>query len=128
MEMEWTGLQTLRTSAWRYRCRAWTPPIVRSWSRVFFRAQVFHFGTTFAGQVFDSERPLEVGQQVQGGDATFALGQQPSVGPAYACAAASWSAVRVQPPVVTPNGDGINDAVRCRILAVGIGGEPVKWR
>jgi len=82
---------------------------------VFFRAQVFHFGTTFAGQVFDSARPLEVGQQVQGGDATFALdGNQVWAG--IRLRGRLVSAVRAQPSVFTPNGDGINDAAGVEYL------------
>ena len=110
MEMEWTGLQTLRTSAWRYRCRAWTPPIVRSWSRSSSAPKSFTLARLFAGQVFDSERPLEVGQQVQGGDATFALDSN-QVWAGIRLRGRLVSEVRAQPPVVTPNGDGINDAV-----------------
>ena len=77
---------------------------------LFFRAQSFHFGTWFHGAVFDSERPLEVGQRVEAGDALFSVGGQPSVGghPARRRAATTSRSGDIGNHA---NGDGINDVV-----------------
>ena len=75
---------------------------------LFFQAQSFHFGTSFHGAVFDSERPLEVGQRVQAGDALFQLeGNQVWVG--IQLDSRLLHQVGVETPVLTPNGDGVND-------------------
>ena len=77
---------------------------------LFFRAQSFHFGTWFHGTVFDSERPLEVGQRVEAGDALFQLeGNQVWVG--IQLGGGLLQQVGVETPVLTPNGDGVNDVV-----------------
>ena len=77
---------------------------------LFFRAQSFHFGTWFHGAVFDSERPLEVGQRVEAGDALFQLeGNQVWVG--IQLGGGLLQQVGVKGPVLTPNGDGVNDVV-----------------
>ena len=77
---------------------------------LFFRAQSFHFGTWFHGVVFDSERPLEAGQRVEAGDALFQLeGNQVWVG--IQLGGGLLHQVGVETPVLTPNGDGVNDVV-----------------
>ena len=82
---------------------------------VFFRARVFHFGTRFEGRLFDSDRPGEVGQLVTDGDATFRLdSNRLSVG--VDLAADLLQEVGVTSPVVTPNGDGVNDEVGFRYV------------
>ena len=77
---------------------------------LFFRARVFRFGTMFSGEVFDSERPGEVGQSVVAGDATFLLdSNQLSV--ATELKVGLLQDVGLSSPVVTPNGDGVNDEI-----------------
>ncbi len=76
-----------------------------------FNAAVLRYGSTFSGRVWDSTQPLEVPQSVQAGDAS----------PAYA-ANRVWVAtpavqqavlqLGVGSVVLTPNGDGVNDAGR----------------
>ena len=76
-----------------------------------FEAQVLRYGSTFAGRVWDSARPLEVPQGVNAGDATAEYeGNRVSV--ATAAAERDFLQVRVAPALFTPNGDGRNDGVR----------------
>lgn len=77
---------------------------------VFFRARVFRFGTVFDGELSDSKRPGDVGQFVSGGDATFLLNSN-SLSVGVDLSGALLQAVGVSNPVVTPNGDGVNDEV-----------------
>ena len=60
--------------------------------------------------MFDSERPLEVGQRVEAGDALFQLeGNQVWVG--IQLGGGLLQQVGVKEPVLTPNGAGVNDVV-----------------
>lgn len=63
-------------------------------SRRSVRCRHQYLGTSFAGQVFDSERPGEVAQQVVPGNATFRLDGDHQF----------LQQVEVQPQVITPNG------------------------
>ena len=78
---------------------------------VMFRGEVFRFGTTFAGRVFDSEAPAEVWQTIGSGDATERLdGNSVSV-QTRSLAGSVLGALEVGGGVCTPDGDGINDVV-----------------
>ena len=72
-------------------------------------AQVLRFGSRFEGRVGDSDRPLEVPQSINDGDAT---GEYEGNTVAVETAAADEGAllrVRVSESVATPNRDGVND-------------------
>ena len=89
---------------------------------VFFKAKVFRYGSRFHGELFDSTRLLEVAQVVEEGDATFALeSSQLTVG--IDLGGSLLRGVAVEPAVVTPNGDGINDRVRIGYTLLELAGE-----
>lgn len=91
---------------------------------VFFRARVFRFGTVFDGVVSDSGRPGEVGQAVTAGDATFALdSNRLSVG--MELSGSLLQQVGTSSPVVTPNGDGVNDEVSFQYTLLQLAGAQV---
>ena len=73
-----------------------------------FVAQVLRYGATFDVRVADSERPLEVPQGVNAGDAT---GDYEGTRVSVATSAREQVLLQVQvaPAVFTPNGDGFND-------------------
>ena len=77
---------------------------------IFFEAEVFHYGTSFVGRVFDSERPLEVGQPVEAGDASFRLDSN-RLWVGVGLDGEIVQDVDAQPRVLTPNGDHTNDEV-----------------
>ena len=88
---------------------------------IFFRARVFRFGTVFDGVVSDSDRPREVGQAVAEGDATFAIdSNRLSVG--MGLSGSLLQEVGTSSPVVTPNGDGVNDEVAFRYTLLQLAG------
>ena len=78
--------------------------------KIEFEAQVLRYGATFDVRVSDSDRPLEVPQGVNAGDATAEYeGNRVSV--ATAAQEQDLLQVQVAPAVFTPNGDGFNDGV-----------------
>ena len=91
---------------------------------VFFHARVFHYGTVFSGRVFDSERPVEVGQYVEAGDATFQMdSNRPVVDVDLGSRFVGETAAL--PRVFTPDGDGVNDllTIRYTVLLLAGGGD-----
>ena len=78
---------------------------------VLFRARALRYGAAFAGHLFDGERPHDVAQPVIPGDAvdevfSDRLWIETSIAVKSALAAAA------SPPVISPNGDGMNDETR----------------
>ncbi|MSR83178.1 MAG: hypothetical protein EXS58_09680 [Candidatus Latescibacteria bacterium] len=76
---------------------------------VVFRAPVLRYSTSFDGWVRDTERPLELAQRVNPGDAASELASEVlSVRTTFS--GRLLDQVQVSPRLFTPNGDGVNDA------------------
>ena len=78
---------------------------------VYFRAPVLRYGTPFDGWVRDSERPLELAQRINPGNAapefvSETLSVRTSLSPRLL------ADLLVEPRVFSPNGDGVNDSSR----------------
>ena len=78
---------------------------------VYFRAPVLRYGTPFDGWVRDSERPLELAQRINPGNAapefvSETLSVRTSLSPRLL------ADLLVEPRVFSPNGDGVNDISR----------------
>ena len=76
-----------------------------------FSGEIFRFGATFAGHVFNSETPGDIQQPVQPGDATaFRDGNTLSV-QSLSLGSEILSALDLGTGAFTPNGDGVNDGL-----------------
>ena len=83
-----------------------------------FQTAIFKFGTVFAGRISNSEHPQEVPQSLESGDAdALSESNRLSVGLTRLGEQAIGDLALI-PSVFSPNGDGINDAVRieCDVL------------
>ena len=88
-----------------------------------FRSRIFRFGTVFSGRVMDSQRPEEVAQVVSPGEADPIVDSNTlSVGLAEV-GRRTVNALTVEPPVFSPNGDGINDRMSLEYELVNVGGD-----
>ena len=77
-----------------------------------FQAEVFKFGTVFAGRLFDSQQPLEVPQSVAAGDADELADSNRLSVDLVRFGQRAIGSLTLDPPVFSPNGDGVNDAVQ----------------
>lgn len=78
---------------------------------VIFRAPVLRYGTAFDGWVRDTERPLDLAQRINPGDAAGELPSE-TLSVRTSFSDRLLANLRVDPQVFTPNGDGVNDEVK----------------
>ena len=76
-----------------------------------FSGEIFRYGATFAGRVFDSETPQEIWQPVQAGDATALRDGNSLSVQAVALGPRVLGALDLAGGIFTPNGDGVNDGL-----------------
>ncbi|MSR82170.1 MAG: hypothetical protein EXS58_04500 [Candidatus Latescibacteria bacterium] len=77
---------------------------------VVFRAPVLRYGTVFDGWVRDTDRPLEVAQRINPGNATDQLVSE-VLAVRTSASSRLLTDLRVDSRTFTPNGDGVNEAV-----------------
>ena len=77
-----------------------------------FKAQVFQYGTVFAGRVFDSTQPYEVAQAVVSGDVDVQNDSATLQVVLADVGIESIGRMELVSPICTPNSDGVNDEVR----------------
>ena len=76
-----------------------------------FSGEIFRYGTTFAGRVFDSQTPQEIWQPVQPGNATALRDGNTLSVQAVALGSRVLGALDLAGGIFTPNGDGVNDGL-----------------
>ena len=74
-----------------------------------FSGEIFRFGATFSGRVFNSETPQDIQQSVQPGDATALRDGNTLSVQAFSLSSEILGALDLGAGVFTPNGDGVND-------------------
>ena len=77
---------------------------------VFFRAPVLRYGTTFRGWVRDTQRPLELAQAINRGNAASEIASE-VLTVRTSISRRLLDDLTVQPKIATPNGDGVNEQV-----------------
>lgn len=74
-----------------------------------FSGEIFRYGATFAGRVFDSQTPQEIWQPVQPGDATALRDGNTLSVQSLALGSRILGTLDLAGGMLTPNGDGAND-------------------
>ena len=77
---------------------------------VFFRAPVLRYGTTFRGWVRDTQRPLELAQAINRGNAASEIASE-VLTVRTSISRRLLDDLTVQPKIATPNGDGVNEQI-----------------
>ena len=77
---------------------------------VFFRAPVLRYGTTFRGWVRDTQRPLELAQPINRGNAANEIASE-VLTVRTSISRRLLDDLTVQPKIATPNGDGVNEHI-----------------
>ncbi len=92
-----------------------------------FQAEVFKFGTVFAGRVFDSKQPLEVPQNIAAGDADANHDSDKLSVDLSRFGERTIRKLTLTPSAFSPNDDGINDVVYIEYDLLNlVGGVPVR--
>ena len=92
-----------------------------------FRSEIFKFGTVFTGRVFNSEMPHEVHQGLTPGDADPLVDSDRLQVDLLELQHKTIQALRLSSPVLTPNGDGVNDHIDIEYDLLNLaGGVPVR--
>ena len=88
-----------------------------------FRARVFEYDTPFIARLFDSETPFEVPQPVTEGDADEATDSNRLRVALTDIPDRAIKTMSLSSPLFTPNGDGVNDALRIEYELVNLRGD-----
>ena len=88
-----------------------------------FQARVFEYDTPFTARLSDSETPFEVPQPVTEGDADEATDSNRLRVALTDIPDRAIKAMSLSPPLFTPNGDGVNDALRIEYELVNLSGD-----
>jgi hypothetical protein len=89
---------------------------------VIFRSSVYTYGAQFPGRVFDSTKPWEVHQRLTPGDVDLAVDSSRLTVGLTEVGGASVGTLELSTPVLTPNGDGMNDELAITYELVNLAG------
>ena len=78
---------------------------------VVFNGEIFRFGATFAGRVFNSEMPQDIRQPIQPGNSTALLDGNTLSVQSLSLGGQLLGSLSLSLGVFTPNGDGVNDGL-----------------
>ena len=96
---------------------------------IVFHARVYDYGTVFEGRVYDSNRPWEVPQLLEPGDADLLAENNSLTVDLIDVGQGALDQIEISTAVFTPNGDGVNDRLDIRFDLLNLSAEaPVNLR